>query len=174
MSTQARRALTAEAGQVANPFFQFLCRVHSVSVSVDAGKREDNPSAVALYRGSGAVEVLREDECTIRFEERGEGNVLALDANPMQFQNVLRWSLISDEAVSLEHLRGGISNAVPLARFEKQGPGIWQSREPHLCGEDTYRATATLADDIWSVNWEITGPRKSQVIRFLYSEESYV
>lgn len=44
------------------------------------------------------------------------------------------------------------------------GDGRWTAE--HLCGADLYRGTfRALGPDQWAADWEITGPRKDQVLR---------
>ncbi len=48
------------------------------------------------------------------------------------------------------------------------GDGRWTAE--HLCGADRYRGTfRALGSDRWAADWEITGPRKDQVLRGLFS-----
>ena len=39
----------------------------------------------------------------------------------------------------------------------------------HLCVEDSYFGNMLLGEDVWSINWQIIGPRKNLLIHSAYN-----
>ncbi len=118
--------------------------------------------------GSGRVIVECQDDRRITFSETGSWTAdsgLSLD-----FSNRYRWHrTASDDIIRLQHLRQGETRPVELVEFMPQSDSSWQSRSPHICNEDTYRAEITLRESGLSLKWTISGPAKSEWIRCTYS-----
>jgi len=139
----------------AQEFFDYLQKVRFVSVrsQLQMGKRVFN------YEGTGEVQVVTDVPGSIRFEENGNGSLIKNQNSSTKFHNSLRWRLVNQN-IQLEHLRNGVNAAVPVVEFEINANGSWSSKSPHICGRDTYTATA----------WR-TGPTKDQRIEFEYRTE---
>ncbi|MGY3928733.1 DUF6314 family protein [Aeromonas simiae] len=71
-----------------------------------------------------------------------------------------------EQGIRLCHLRFGAP--VPLFELVPVTARRWQSREPHLCGADHYRAELVLTEQGFDVEWVITGPRKNERIAYCY------
>lgn len=115
--------------------------------------------------GKGAVEVCQAGAGVMTFHEQGlwrpEGG-----ERDIRFRNVYRWT-VHGETLRLEHLRFG--DAHPVYLFDLAGDREWRSVAPHLCGEDCYAAALLVRGDNIVLRWSVDGPRKQEVIEYLYS-----
>jgi hypothetical protein len=85
----------------------------------------------------------------------------------IRFTNVFRWTLV-DDRVRLEHLRYGADKPVFLFKMAMGPDGTWREINPHPCKDDCYRATLQLKDDQIFVSWRVHGPKRNEVIDYVY------
>lgn len=118
--------------------------------------------------GGGRVVVECRGDRRITFSETGSWTAdsgLSLD-----FSNRYRWHrTTSEDIIRLQHLRHGETRPVELVEFMLQPDLSWQSRSPHICNGDTYRAEITLRESGLSLKWTISGSAKSEWICCTYS-----
>jgi hypothetical protein len=89
----------------------------------------------------------------------------------IRFSNIYRWTL-SGNALRLEHLRQGADNPVYLFDLTHTGEQEWSAASPHLCRDDCYSATLTVYHDKIDLRWNISGPRKSERITYVYTVQA--
>ncbi len=118
--------------------------------------------------GSGKVVVECPDDSRITFSETGTWT--ADSGLSLNFSNRYRWHRTpSGNIIRLQHLRYGEIRPVELVEFMLQPDLPWESRLPHICKNDTYRAEITLRESGLSIKWSISGPAKTEWIRCIYS-----
>ncbi|MGA7614017.1 MAG: DUF6314 family protein [Thermoanaerobaculia bacterium] len=116
--------------------------------------------------GSGSVTVESPSAEAVVFLEEGKW------LTGVGFRNVYRWSLTSSRGVRLEHLRLGPDRPVHLVDFAPESESLWNSVDPHRCGDDSYSARLELREDSVALSWSIAGPRKEQTIDLRYGWEA--
>lgn len=119
-------------------------------------------------RGGGTVVVEPAGDGAITFTESGVWRPVG--RRDIRFSNVFRWSQVGNR-LRLEHLRFGVDRPVYLFDLAPAGDREWSSVSPHLCSEDCYSAVLLVRDDGIVLRWSIDGPRKQEVIEYLYSTE---
>ena len=120
--------------------------------------------------GKGDVLVIKENETTLVFQERGAWQIR--EAQEIAFSNTFRWTLDrSAGMISLEHLRLGPEQPTFLLHLIQQTENTLVSLEPHLCNQDVYLATASWDSDAIHLSWRITGPKKNETIECCYTRE---
>ncbi len=118
--------------------------------------------------GSGWVAVECPHDSYITFNETGSWT--ADSGLSLNFSNRYRWHrAASDTVIRLQHLRHGESHPVELVEFMLQPDLSWESRSPHICNDDTYRAEITLRENDVLLEWTISGSAKSELVRCVYS-----
>jgi hypothetical protein len=120
-------------------------------------------------RGVGTVEVRESADAAMTFQEQGDWRPEGGE-RVIRFNNVYRWTRAGG-LLRLEHLRFGADNPVYLFDLTQTGEREWRSASPHLCREDCYAAVLLVRDDGIVLRWSIDGPRKQEVIEYLYATE---
>jgi hypothetical protein len=116
----------------------------------------------------GKVVLSTENPDILIFSETGEWN--SGDSPRVRFFNIYRWRMAGKGILELSHLRNGINSApVHLLDFKQTGNLKWHSEKPHLCHEDVYTATLTIAETVIELDWNIKGPAKNQTVKCFYS-----
>ena len=118
--------------------------------------------------GAGSVRVSEPEPGVIVFNEAGIWQ--SSGGAEVHFTNVFRWSS-TGESLRLEHLRFGPKNPVFLFDLVPGANGEWNDVSPHMCREDSYRATLVVEGRQLLVSWSITGPRKRESIKYIYSSQ---
>jgi hypothetical protein len=119
--------------------------------------------------GQGTVEVQAPSEETLVYREQGQWKSAA--GTSFAFTNSYRWTRYSSSGLlSLEHLRFGDERPVSLFELAAAGEGEWRSTAAHVCSEDCYSAVMTFGDGFVHLEWNVSGPNKSEVISYLYRE----
>jgi hypothetical protein len=121
--------------------------------------------------GRGVVETEAFTPGVLLFRESGEW-IPRGAARPIRFNNIYRWQRLDDDTLRLEHLRFGADRAVHLFDLACSTRAHWQSRSPHVCGDDRYSATLDLGDAALELRWSIVGPRKHEDIRYRYARST--
>lgn len=117
--------------------------------------------------GSGTVILHRADPSVIEWEERGSWRDAAGHATA--YHDRLRWKLDASAGVlSLFHLRQGDVHPVHLADLQDEGEGHFRSPLPHLCADDLYVVNVRTSDTTITMEWKVTGPKKSYQIERVY------
>ncbi|MEZ6963626.1 MULTISPECIES: DUF6314 family protein [unclassified Aeromonas] len=113
---------------------------------------------------------------------RGEGEVLVTDhhggwlfvetgryttphGRVLAMHNRFWWQR-TEQGVRLSHLRH--EKPVELFELRPGEDGRWFTAEPHLCGQDYYRAELTPTDNGFLLTWQIIGPRKNEGLSYRY------
>lgn len=104
------------------------------------------------------------------FHETGTWKPDTQTGAKIEFSNIYRWKQ-SKIGFELEHLRFGEENPVYLVHLiqDENDPNRWTTKEPHLCNEDLYTATVELNSGSAQVQWTIKGPKKDELLSYLYS-----
>lgn len=118
--------------------------------------------------GTGVVSVSEPAAGVVVFTESGTWQPSVGDRPAVQFENVFRWSVVED-GLRLEHLRFGPDHPVPLFEMAPDENGMWREVSPHMCRDDCYRASLTVAEDRIDVEWTIMGPQRREEIRYTYT-----
>ncbi len=117
-------------------------------------------------KGMGDVQVVKESETVLLFQERGvwQGN------QGIAFSNVFRWTLDRQAGlISLEHLRLGPNAPVFLFHLAPTDSQSLASVEAHLCAEDAYLAQAIWDSHSIRLHWRVIGPQKNEEMEYYYS-----
>jgi hypothetical protein len=117
--------------------------------------------------GVGTVEVRKARTEEMTFHEKGSWRPLGSDKD-ICFPNVYRWTR-AGELRRLEHLRFGEANPVHLFDLAQAGEPEWLPAVPHVCREDFYSAVLIVRADGIVLRWSIDGPRKRELIEYVYS-----
>lgn len=145
-------------------FWERLGSIRRLSLSAKSKIKEGR----SMKTGKAEVDVSTPVPSIVIFQEKGFW--LLDDLPDTSFNNIFRWTLdLKDSLISLEHLRYGQNHPVFLFHLAPTHPGMLESVDSHLCGEDTY-----LGNIIWNLNqiqfhWRIIGPRKNDELIYLYS-----
>ncbi len=119
-------------------------------------------------KGKGEVLVTRDGPSTLLFQE--QGNWRSEEGKLIDFRNVFRWSLdLSACMLSLEHLRHGPNRPVFLFHLIPSGTLLLESKDAHLCGDDTYFGRLYSERGILHLTWRILGPTKNEEIHTFYN-----
>ena len=115
-------------------------------------------------RGRGRINVEQTNAHTLIFSEQGhwDGNT----GMRLSFRNVYRWSL-GDDQIALSHLRFGADQPVFLVDLVAAKDHLYAAK-PHPCGEDRYDAKLSVQDGALLLEWTVTGPAKSEYLRYTY------
>lgn len=145
-------------------FWQRLASVQTLSFS--AKLRQMETSSVKV----GKADVVIESPTSSVLIFRETGYWFNHQAPETAFSNVFRWTLDLDASlIMLEHLRYGMTHPVFLFHLTPTNPGILESVDAHLCGEDTYLGNISWNARNLSFNWRIVGPRKNDHLIYHYS-----
>lgn len=128
---------------------------------------EDGSGDTRRGSGHGSVTVEEEEGDLPGLRVREEGVWEPGRGRELRFLNRYRWTRGAD-GLGLEHLRRGAGRPVFLVELVSDGDGGLVSREPHLCGEDRYRARVRLVEGGVSLSWRILGPKKRQRLESVY------
>lgn len=122
--------------------------------------------AMVLQNGKAEVKVTASSS-TLIFEEKG---VWLVDELPgSSFTNSFRWTFdFSQSLISLEHLRYGPNRPVFLFHLAPTRPGVFESVDSHLCGEDTYLGNLIWNHKMVQFHWRVIGPRKNDELIYRY------
>lgn len=128
---------------------------------------DPGPASQTDWRGHGtaAISAERTGE-DWRLIERGRF-VPAGAARGVTMNNVYRWQRAGDR-LRLYHERFGTEAAVFLFELVAESADRLVCQRPHLCGDDVYRGTLTLAETGFDLAWSITGPRKDEHLHYRY------
>ncbi|HKI47634.1 MAG TPA: DUF6314 family protein [Balneolales bacterium] len=117
-------------------------------------------------RGSGIVTVSYPDENVVIYDEQGHWKSPA--GRSYVFKNTYRWTLASS-GLRLEHLRMGVNHPVFLVELGSAGTNKWESRKPHVCGNDLYTGILTVQESQIDLTWSVRGPKKFEKLINIYS-----
>jgi len=163
LSLQAERRRDRGRKKELAAFWERLTEVTRLSVVAKSRELEEEQRK----EGKAVVEVFSPTATTILFEEKGIWSIEPLADT--EFTNRFRWTLDRESSlITLEHLRYGASHPVFLFHLTPTKPGVIESVDAHLCGEDTY-----LGHILWDpksvvFNWRIIGPKKNTHLVYLY------
>lgn len=115
--------------------------------------------------GNGIVDVYDATPDTLLFKEVGLWRQSG--GRELRFTNIFRWSR-GENHLRLDHLRQGLTRPIFLFDLAPDAQGVWRETAPHPCRADFYSAMLRLEGDQIRVNWRITGPRKDEVIEYVY------
>ena len=148
--------------------WNLLGRVHAFKLTATTKNRH---SFFHNAKASGKVKVFSPQSSQITFHEAGSWT--SIDLQTVDFRNVYNWSLSEGEDfLRLTHLRYGTENPVHLVDFVPLSSGRLQSVQPHICGDDRYSATLSVAGCRILLNWTIQGPSKNDTLDCLYLIET--
>lgn len=120
------------------------------------------------WRGHGVARVDVESTTDARrFAESGQfwpGNASV----PVAVRNAYLWQRDAT-SLMLSHERTGRDAPVFLLRLAEVGGATLEGGGPHLCGLDQYRASLSLTEGGFSLEWLVTGPRKDERLTQHYS-----
>ncbi len=101
------------------------------------------------------------------FEEQGSWNG---PSGIIPFNNKIAWTLLPNSGTILcSHLRYGDNNPEYLAEFSESTNSTWSGLEPYHCADDRYEGTLELESATLTLTWNVTGPKKNQVISCVYT-----
>lgn len=109
---------------------------------------------------------LSEQGAIVETIERGDYYVSAERKVPMHNQYL--WQFNGDH-ISLTHLRFGWDKAVFMFDIIEDGKGKLVTRQAHQCAADNYDASFELQADSFAMQWRIQGPKKREVLDYIYS-----
>lgn len=93
-------------------------------------------------------------------------------ADRSRFTNIFRWTLdLSNRLIALEHLRYGENHSVFLLQLKPVSHGVFESVRPHVCKNDIYVGTIVWTQEQIDFSWNITGPKKSDELIYLYTRK---
>ena len=98
--------------------------------------------------------------------ERGDYYISAERKVPMHNQYLWQYE---GEYIRLTHLRFGWDKPVFLFDIIENGQGGLITRQSHQCAEDNYDASFTLYPERLEMQWRIQGPKKCEVLDYIYS-----
>ena len=116
--------------------------------------------------GSGIVTASYPEENVLIYDEQGRWKSPA--GRSYAFKNTYRWILTSS-GLQLEHLRMGVNHPVFLVELEPAGDNRWESRKPHVCGNDLYTGILTMQESQIDLTWSVRGPKKFEKLINSYS-----
>ncbi|HEX7388150.1 MAG TPA: DUF6314 family protein [Castellaniella sp.] len=120
------------------------------------------------WQGHGMADVRVESTASaIRFIESGQFWPHA-SSPAVSIRNAYLWQR-DGQALLLSHERLGRESEVFLLRFTPIAPDTMEGGEPHLCGQDQYRATLCLTSEGIRLVWAVTGPHKDEHLVQTYS-----
>ena len=132
--------------------------------------RSKSPGKRADTSGQGDVEVSHVDDLTLLFSERVRWENEA--GKELVLRNVYRWTRMRDDSfIRLEHLRHGPDKPVHLADLYTDGDNVFQSKEPHHCGADTYTAAVEAGETELVLSWRVKGPEKDEAYCSRYRDQ---
>ena len=159
--------------QTLTQLWDLLNRLNRFSFKVNA----DNES-VTGWQGEGQGLIKRRASCTeidvsqpesgaiVETIERGHYYVSANRNVPMHNQYL--WQFEGDH-IRLTHLRFGWDKPVFLFDIIENGQGELVTRQSHQCAADNYDASFVLSPDSLVMQWRIQGPKKREVLDYIYS-----
>ena len=115
--------------------------------------------------GSGKVAVSEPNTATLVFDETGTWE--PTEGKATRFKNVFRWSNTGD-SLRLEHLRFGADHPVFIFAMALGQDGAWREVSAHVCRDDCYTASLAVEGQKLFVDWSILGPRKQEMIKYVY------
>ena len=110
--------------------------------------------------GAGRVMVQHRGSDQVVLEEQGRWETPA--GQSFRFSNAYRWTRAADY-LQIEHVRRGAEHPVYLLALEPVSADRLQSRSPHICGADLYKASVRLGGGL-VVEWQVEGPKKQDRI----------
>lgn len=117
-----------------------------------------------IAEGVVCVSFPKENECV--FEESCRFQMKTGES--FDLKNKYLW-VRKSKSIAVSHLRR--VEPVFLVELEPWGSsGSCEFREKshHLCGADEYRLQVCLLEKGFSANWRITGPKKDELIEYIY------
>lgn len=86
------------------------------------------------------------------------------------YSNAFRWTLERSRGlISLEHLRFGKSHPVFLFHLLPTKSQVFESVDPHLCGEDTYFGKLQVRELYLQLSFRTIGPHKNEKLEYIYT-----
>lgn len=147
-------------------FWAHLSRVQRLVVSA----KSHHHGQKHFKNGIADVQTLSVEPSVLIFQEKGRW---IHDADcETAFSNCFRWTLdLNAGLITLEHLRYGVDHPVFLFHLTLKQPGLLESLDAHLCGEDTY-----LGNIIWDktkidFHWRIVGAQKNEYLSYRYTKK---
>lgn len=113
--------------------------------------------------GEGTVEVIEKDS-TIEWIENGKWE------GAQTYRNHFRFTLLREQGmISLEHLRFGKMRPEFLFHLVPVRPGVYESTDPHLGGEDAYLGRLYYNQLFIELTLKTIGPKKHEKIESIYT-----
>jgi len=158
--------------QTLTDLWNLLNRLNRFSFKVNT----DNESATG-WQGEGQGLIKRRGSVTnestelesgaiVETIERGEYHVSTTRKVPMHNQYL--WQFEGDH-IRLTHLRFGWDKPVFLFDIIENEQGQLVTRQSHQCAADNYDASFVLQPDSLEMQWRIQGPKKREVLDYIYS-----
>lgn len=149
-----------------------LNRLNKFSFKVNT----DNES-IAGWQGEGQGLIKRRGSVTdesvepelaaiVETIERGDYHVSA--DRKVLMHNQYLWQFQGDH-IRLTHLRFGWDKPVFLFDIIENAQGQLITRQSHQCAADNYDASFILQPDSLEMQWRIQGPKKREVLDYIYS-----
>lgn len=132
-------------------------------------KAKANEKSSTNWNGSGQGNVITKLVGNrIYFKEEG---AFKLDNHLRETKifNEYIWTQLSESKLRLSHSRFGYNNEIILFELEQINGFDWVSTKPHICGKDSYSAEILHTSKNIELNWKITGPKKDEFIKYVYS-----
>lgn len=113
--------------------------------------------------GEGMVHVI-EKGSTLEWFERGQWK------GAQSFRNHFRFTFLREQGmIALEHLRFGEARPKFLFHFIPIRPGIFESTDPHLGGEEAYLGRLHHTELFIELTLKTIGPKKNEKIESIYT-----
>ncbi len=145
-------------------FWEQLTQVQQLSFSAKTRHGEEKSTLI----GKADVEVETESSSVLVFQEKGYW--FHNNFPDTAFSNSFRWTLdLNASLITLEHLRYGSTHPVFLFHLAPTKPGMLESIDAHLCGEDTYLGNIVWEENVIDFHWRIIGPHKNDELIYHYS-----
>ena len=159
--------------QTLTNLWTLLNRLNRFSFKVNA----DNDS-VTGWRGEGQGLIkLRVSTYDMKTDEPGSGAIIetiergdyyVTADRKVSMHNQYLWQFEGDY-IRLTHLRFGWDKPVFLFDIIENGQGELVTRQSHQCAADNYDASFVLHADSLVMQWRIQGPKKCEVLDYIYS-----
>ncbi|APC92392.1 MULTISPECIES: DUF6314 family protein [Francisella] len=117
--------------------------------------------------GHGTVTVQQNNN-SICFKESGSLK-LNISDKVLNISNEYIWQSIDSNLISLSHARFGYNNLVKLFDLIRIDDNLWQNQQVHVCIDDLYSAIIEIFTDQIKLKWQISGPKKDELIIYKYS-----
>lgn len=144
--------------------FSKLTKISNFEFESSSGEKSQtgwNGSA----KGSVTIKI---EQDLIYFKEQGRFKLNCTERET-KIENEYIWQKIDSKRIRLFHARFGYDNLVTLFDLIPKDKNSWYSEKQHVCVNDLYSAELYILNNAIELIWQISGPKKQEKIKYLYS-----